>query len=46
MTVKEYNQEFLPKLERAEEFIRLFESAIRHMDEKIVDKNEELEKAY
>lgn len=40
MTVKEYNNEFLPKLERAEEFIRLFESAIRHMDEKIVDKNE------
>ena len=40
MTVQEYNQEFLPRLERAEEFIRLFESAIRHMDDKIVDKNE------
>lgn len=40
MTVKEYNQEFLPKIERAEEFINLFESAIRHMDEKIVNKNE------
>lgn len=40
MTVQEYNQEFLPRLERAEEFIILFESAIRHMDDKIVDKNE------
>ena len=40
MTVKEYNEEFLPKIEHAEEFIRLFESAIRHMNEKIVDKNE------
>ena len=40
MTVKEYNEEFLPKIEHAEEFIRLFESAIRHMDERKVDKNE------
>ena len=40
MTVKEYNQEFLPKIQRANEFIMLFESAIRHMDEKLVDKSE------
>lgn len=40
MTVKEYNNEFLPKIQRANEFIMLFESAIRHMDEKVVDKDE------
>lgn len=40
MTVKEYNKEFLPKIQRANEFIILFESAIQHMDERIVDKNE------
>lgn len=40
MTAKEYNQEFLPKIQRANEFIMLFESAIRHMDEKLVDKSE------
>lgn len=38
MTVKEYNQEFLPKIQKAKEFITLFENAIEHMDEKIVDK--------
>lgn len=40
MTVKEYNKEFLPKIEKAEMFILLFESAIEHMDENVVDKNE------
>lgn len=40
MTVKEYNKEFLPKIEKAEMFILLFESAIEHMDEDVVDKNE------
>ena len=40
MTVKEYNEEFLPKIQRANEFITLFESAILHMDERIVDKDE------
>lgn len=40
MTVKEYNNEFLPKIQRAREFINLFESTIQHMDERIVDKNE------
>ena len=40
MTIKEYNQEFLPKIQRARELIMLFESAIQHMDEKTVDKNE------
>lgn len=40
MTVKEYNKEFLPKIQHAREFIMLFESAIQHMDERIVDKDE------
>lgn len=40
MTVKKYNTEFLPKIQRAREFINLFESAIQHMDEKKVDKDE------
>lgn len=40
MTVKEYNQEFLPKIQRARELIILFESAIQHMDEKTVNKDE------
>lgn len=40
MTVREYNNDFLPKIERAKEFINLFESSIRHMDDKSVDKNE------
>ena len=42
MTVKEYNSEFLPKVNRAKEFIRLFESAIQHMDDTLVDKDEAL----
>ena len=40
MTVKEYNTEFFPKIQYAREFIMLFESAIQHMDERIVDKDE------
>lgn len=40
MTAKEYNKEFLPKIEKAEMFILLFESAIEHMDENVVDKDE------
>lgn len=40
MTVIEYNKKFLPKIQRANEFIMLFESAIQHMDERIVDKDE------
>ena len=40
MTIQEYNNDFLPKIERATEFVTLFESAIRHMDEKKVDKDE------
>ena len=40
MTVKEYNNEFLPKIQRARELILLFESTIQHMDEKTVDKDE------
>lgn len=40
MTVREYNKEFLPKIEKAEMFMLLFESAVEHMDEKCVDKDE------
>ena len=42
MTVKEYNCEFLPKVNHAKEFVRLFESAIQHMDDTLVDKDEVL----
>lgn len=40
MTVKEYNKKFLPKIEHAESFIRLFDNSIEHMDESKVDKTE------
>ena len=40
MTVQEYNHDFLPKVERANEFVRLFESCIDHMDLSTVDKDE------
>lgn len=40
MTVREYNNVFLPQIERAKEFITLFESSIKHMDDKIVNKDE------
>lgn len=40
MTIKEYNTEFYPKINRADMFIRLFESGIRHMDDTKVDKDE------
>ena len=40
MTVREYNREFLPKIQRAREFVSMFESAIEHMDVKKVDKDE------
>ncbi|MBM6927245.1 hypothetical protein [Pseudoflavonifractor phocaeensis] len=40
LTVHQYNNAFLPRIERAKEFIALFESSIRHMDDKLVDKNE------
>ena len=39
MTAKEYNKEFLPKIEKAEMFILLFDSSIVHMDENVVDKD-------
>ena len=42
MTIKEYNTEFLPKIHKADEFVRSFESSIRHMDDTKVDKNEVL----
>lgn len=42
MTIKEYNTEFLPKINRADEFVRSFESSIRHMDDMKVDKDEVL----
>lgn len=40
MAVQEYNNNFLPRIERAKEFISLFESSIQHMDDKKVDKDE------
>lgn len=40
MTVKEYNHEFLPRIQRAKEFVSLFESGIDHMDASRVDKDE------
>ena len=44
MTVKEYNRDFLPRIQRAREFVSLFESAINHMDDARVDKEEVLAK--
>lgn len=40
MTVQEYNHDFLPRIERAKEFVRLFESSIDHMDSSTVNKDE------
>lgn len=40
MTVREYNRDFFPKIQRACEFVSLFESAIKHMDVQKVDKDE------
>lgn len=40
MTIKEYNKKFLPRIDRAREFVLLFESCIDHMDDTRVDKNE------
>lgn len=40
MTAREYNHEFSPRIERAKEFVRLFESSIDHMDLSTVDKDE------
>ena len=40
MTVKDYNEKFQPRVERAECFVNQFESAIRHMDDAKVDKEE------
>ena len=40
MTVEEYNHSFLPRIQRAKEFVSLFESSINHMDGLRVDKGE------
>ena len=40
MTAQEYNHDFLPRINRAEEFVELFESSIEHMSETRVDKDE------
>lgn len=40
MTVEEYNHDFLPRIQRAKEFVLLFESSINHMDSSRVDKDE------
>ena len=33
MTAQEYKHVFLPRIDRAEEFVELFESSIEHMSE-------------
>ena len=40
MTAQEYNHVFLPQINRAEEFVELFESSIEHMSDTRVDKDE------
>ena len=40
MTTQEYNHVFLPQINRAEEFVELFESSIEHMSDTRVDKDE------
>ena len=40
MTAQEYNHVFLPRIDRAEEFVELFESSIEHMSATRVDKDE------
>lgn len=40
ITVQEYNSDFLPRIDRAREFVSLFESSINHMDGSRVDKDE------
>ena len=40
MTAQEYNHVFLPQINRAEEFVELFESSIEHMSETRVEKDE------
>ena len=42
MTVREYNHDFLPRIQRAREFISLFESSIGHMDSARVEQAEVL----
>lgn len=39
MTAQEYNHVFLPQINRAEEFVELFESSIEHMSDTRVDKD-------
>ena len=40
MTAQEYNHVFLPRINRAKEFVELFESSIEHMSDTRVDKDE------
>ena len=40
MTAQEYIHVFLPQINRAEEFVELFESSIEHMSDTRVDKEE------
>ena len=40
MTAQEYNHVFLPQINRAEEFVELFENSIEHMSKTRVDKDE------
>ena len=40
MTAQEYNHVFLPQINRAAEFVELFERRIEHMSDTRVDKDE------
>ena len=40
MTVKEYNREFLPRIEQADYIISNLEHIVEHMDKNKVDKKE------
>ena len=40
MTAQEYNHDLLPRINRAEEFVELFQSSIEHMSDTRVDKDE------
>ena len=40
MTSKEYNQDFLPKIQRAKSFVQLLEYTVQQGDGSFVDKNE------
>lgn len=40
MTVKEYNRDLLPRIQRAKSFVQLLEYSVQQMDGSFVDKND------